>query len=208
MKRVLVIGDGIAQGYCKYLENFLGGEYLVVTKQDQNQDGKSNNSENSGFGDSRTLLEYFKDQKLRDNLEYDIIIFNCGLHDIKYYWFDEKIQVEIGEYESNLRRICAVLKSCRAKIYFVNSTPVYDEIHNSTKNILLNEDFVRRPNDIEKYNQIAEDVMYDNNIKIIDLYTLTKEFGYKGLRDHIHYYPEFEEKQGKYISQIIKEENK
>ena len=201
MKKVFVLGDGISLGYTQYLAKYLGFEYEVLSKGENENtdcpDGKN-------FGDSRMLLSYLRGEAMGGRLNYDIIIFNCGLHDIKYNWETEKIQVEPDEYENNLRRICAILKGTGANVYFVNSTPVYDEIHNSTKNIILNVDFVRRPGDIEKYNAIAEKVMPENAVHIIDLYAFTKPFGTKAVRDHVHFFPEIEEKQAQFIANYLK----
>ena len=204
MKKVFALGDSIAYGYRKYLIQALGADYEVSTKEGEEEAAKNlEYPVGANCGDSRMMLSFLRDESINNRLNYDIIVFNCGLHDIKYNWMQEKIQIEIDEYEKNLRRICAILNGTGAKVYFANSTPVYDEIHNSTQNILLNGEIVRRPNDIEKYNFVAEAVMAENKIPVIDLYAFTKAFGTKAVRDHVHYYPEIEEKQGKFVAEYI-----
>ncbi len=188
MKKILCLGDGISSGYAQFLANYLGEGYNLTHKYTT---------------DSRSLLSLLKAESAQ--LDYDTVIFNCGLHDIKYNWMDEKIQVETGEYENNLRRICAVLKNSCARVFFINSTPVYDEIHNSTQNILRNGEIVRRPNDIEKYNAIAQNVANQSGITVIDLYTLTRSFGTKAVSDHIHYHTEYQQKQAEFIADTISE---
>ncbi|MBE6688544.1 MAG: SGNH/GDSL hydrolase family protein [Ruminococcaceae bacterium] len=208
MKRLLSLGDSISIGYRKTLDKYLGNDYEIFAKDGEEEAAKNlNYPVGANCGDSRMLLSYLKDESLHERLNFDIAVFNCGLHDIKYNWMTEKIQVEIDEYEMNLRRICAILKASCKTVYFVNSTPVYDEIHNSSQHIISNVDFVRRPNDIEKYNSTAHKVMGENGILVIDLYGFTKEFGTKAVRDHVHYFPEVEEKQAEFIAEFIKERN-
>lgn len=205
MKKLFLLGDSIASGYGEYLPKYLGTEYEVSSKEDNGQTSKKlDYPAESKCTDSRMMLSYLRNRCTENGLNYDIILFNCGLHDIKYNWETEKIQIDIDEYENNLRRICGILKGTGADVYFVNSTPVYDEIHNSTKNIILNVNFVRRPGDIEKYNTAAENVMLENAVSIIDLYSFTKAFGTKAVRDHVHYFPEIEEKQAKFIAESLK----
>lgn len=208
MKKLLTLGDSIAFGYRAPLIKCLGEKYEVSAKEGDQEAAKNlNYPVGANCGDSRMMLAYLRDEAVHERLNYDIIIFNCGLHDIKYNWMTEKIQIEIDEYEKNLRRICAILNGTGAKVYFVNSTPVYDEIHNSSENIIINGEIVRRPNDIEKYNAVAEKVMADNGIPVIDLYSFTRGFGLKAVRDHVHYYPEVEAEQAEYIADIITKNN-
>ena len=205
MKKLFLLGDSIALGYRPYLTKYLGTEYEVSTKGENEQTAKNlNYPSGANCRDSRMMLSYLRNRCTNGRLNYDIILFNCGLHDIKYNWETEEIQIEIEEYENNLRRICAILKSTGAGVYFVNSTPVSDEIHNSTQNIILNVNFVRRPGDIEKYNTVAENVMLENAIPVIDLYSFTKALGTKAVRDHVHYFPEIEEKQAEFIAEYLK----
>ena len=208
MKKVLSLGDSISIGYRNSLKINLGDEYVVSNKEGEEEAAKNlNYPVGANCGDSRMLLSYVEDEYKNARLDYDIIVFNCGLHDIKYNWMEEKIQIEKEECEKNLKKIAEILKSTGAVLYFVNSTPVYDEIHNSTKNIILNGDIIRRPWDLEDYNKIAQKVMLTNGIPVIDLYSFTKAMGKGAVRDHVHYYEKNADEQGKYIADYIKARN-
>ena len=208
MKRVLSLGDSIAFGYRPSLKKYLGEDYEVFTKEGEEEAAKNlNYPVGCNCGDSRMLLAYVEDEYKNGRLDYDIIVFNCGLHDIKYNWMTEKIQIEKEEYEKNLKKIIDILKSVGAVVYFVNSTPVYYEIHNSTHNIILNGDIIRRPWDLEDYNKIAQRVMLTSGISVIDLYSFTKAMGKGAVRDHVHYYEKNADEQGKYIADYIKARN-
>lgn len=208
MKRVLSLGDSIAFGYRTSLAENLGADYEVSFKEGEEEAAKNlNYPVGANCGDSRMLLSYLEDEDKSGRLNYDIIVFNCGLHDIKYNWMEEKIQIEKEEYEANLKKIIGILKSTGAVVYFVNSTPVYDEIHNSTHNIILNGDIIRRPWDLEDYNKTAQRVMLQNGIPVIDLYSFTKAMGMSAVRDHVHYHKKNENEQGKYIADYIKARN-
>ncbi len=205
MTKLFTLGDSIALGYRKALIASLGADYEVSTKAGEEEAAKNlNYPVGTNCGDSRMLLSYLRDEKLNGRLNYDIIIFNCGLHDIKYNWETEKIQIEPDEYEQNLRRICAVLKSACSRVYFVNSTPVYNDIHNSTQNIIINQNIIRRAADLENYNKIAQRVMSENGVGIIDLYSFTLNLGKKAVCDHVHYSPEYAQMQGEFIADYIK----
>jgi len=205
MKKVLSLGDSISVGYRNSLKINLGTEFEVFNKEGEEEAAKNlNYPVGSNCGDSRMLLSYLEDENKNGRLDYDIIVFNCGLHDIKYNWMEEKIQIEKEEYEANLKKIAQLLKSTGAVLYFVNSTPVYDEIHNSTHNIILNGDIIRRPWDVEDYNKIAQKVMLQNDISVIDLYSFTKAMGKGAVRDHVHYHEKNADMQGKYIADYIK----
>lgn len=209
MIKLLTLGDSIALGYRKSLITALGADYAVSTKEGEEEAAKNlNYPVGTNCGDSRMMLSYLRDEKAGNRLNYDVIVFNCGLHDIKYNWDTEKIQIEPAEYEQNLRRICAVLNSTGAEVFFVNSTPVYDDIHNSTQNIIINQPIIRRAADLEKYNEIAEKVMNENGIAVIDLYTFTLNFGKKAVADHVHYTAEYADMQGKFIADFVTKSTK
>lgn len=206
MKTVLSLGDSIAFGYRKHLIAALGDGFEVFSKKGDAEAAKDLNIPvGANMGDSRGTLTYLRFAAENGLLDRDFITINCGLHDIKFNLDTGEIQVGIEEYESNLNEIALILKATGAKVWFVNSTPVYDHVHNTPERIVINRNIVRYARDLQAYNAVAEKVMAKHQIPVIDLYSFTLAFGEEAVRDHVHYYPEYEEKQGKYIAGLILE---
>ncbi|MBQ9940609.1 MAG: SGNH/GDSL hydrolase family protein [Clostridia bacterium] len=208
MKKLLILGDDIAYGYKKSFAEHLGDGYSVIFKEIPIHSKHNDCLEGEICVDSGELLSCVESEYKDKCPDCDIIIFNCGLQDIKYNWMEEKIQIEKQQYEDNLIQICDILKNTGASVYFVNSTPIYDEVHNSMGNIIKNGEIVRRPHDLEEYNKIAQRVVLKNGIPVIDLYSFTKAMGISAVRDHIHYHEKYENQQGKYIADYIINKNK
>ena len=79
------------------------------------------------------------------------------------------------------------MKKKDVDIIFINTTPA-DETRYSPE-----AEFTRYASDVVEYNQIAEDVMQKNGVKIIDLYSFTMSLGVSGdelFRDHTHFKPD------------------
>ena len=204
MKKLLTLGDSIAHGYRKHLIAALGAEYEVCTKEGEEEAARDlNYPVGSNCGDSRMMLAYLTDEYKNGRLNYDIIMFNCGQHDVKTNLSTGKRQVDADEYEANLEKICEVVKKNGAKLWFVNTTPVFEAVHNTPENIVINKNIVRYAKDVITCNEAASRVMEKFDIPIIDLYSLTLTFTEKALRDHAHYYPEYEQRQGEFLADII-----
>jgi len=178
MKKLFVLGDSISIYYGPFLEKYVKGVF-EYDRKGKNQECKDLNiaSQTNG-GDSSNCLEYLE---LLPNLEYDVLLLNCGLHDIKTH--PEGIQITAGEYEKNLKEIIKLVKSRGKKIVWVSSTPVDDEQHNSVCTV-----FFRYNKDLVLYNEIAEDVMKRENVPVIDLYSFTNSLDEPLFIDHVHYF--------------------
>lgn len=161
LSRVLILGDSISLGYTNYVAELMTGKAEVVRPRTPN--GKMVNCGNSG----RCITEL--DKWLGDT-KWDVIHFNCGLWDICYRNPDSKTQgnrdkvggkimAEPDEYEANLRKIVARLKSTGAKLIWASTTPVPDG------------EVGRIKGDEVKYNAIAATVMVENGIAVNDLYS-------------------------------------
>jgi hypothetical protein len=84
-------------------------------------------------------------------------------------------------------------------VFWVRTTPVDDEQHNS------NPKFKRYSADLAEYNAAADEIMNTSGTEMIDLYTFTTRLG-KGkalYRDHVHYHPEIEALQAAYIAGFL-----
>ena len=176
LKKLYVIGDSVSMQYGPYLERFLNGTLLYDRKGKGKVPGDLDYESAVNGGDSRNVLEYL--QAVQP--EYDVLLLNCGLHDIKTTTAGR--QVTEGDYRRNLERIVRWNRERNRNVVWVNSTPVNDERHNAR-----NTRFRRYNADLLLYNRIAAKVMRAAGIPIIDLYTFTTEMGENLYRDHVHF---------------------
>lgn len=185
VKNLLVIGDSISIGYTPFVEKALAPDIIVA--------------HNPGNGGS-TVRGVENIEKWLDNRQWDIIIFNFGLHDLvhkdqdnKYDVVNGKISVPLEEYRENLETIVSKLRETTAKLYFVTTTVVPE---NSAG---------RKIEDPAKYNAVAREVMKKNGIEVIDLYTASLAIHPQNSKPgNVHYTPEGYEQLASYIIKAIK----
>lgn len=219
MKSVFVVGDSISLFYHKYLKENLHGKAYYFRKGNEEEIAKAltigtptEQIWQANGGTSKRVLKYFKSElqrriELKPHQNADIILFNCGLHDIRTMGKAKKHQVCPFMYAHNLRKIISLLKKFalagfNERIIWINTTPIDDVRHNSVRkgNFRYNADVI-------KYNNIAKLIMQKNNIEIIDLYTFTKsiiENNDNAFRDEIHYSDNVSKQQADYITKCIK----
>ena len=190
MKKIFVLGDSISIYYGPFLEKYIKGTF-EYDRKGKNQECKDLNiaSQTNG-GDSSNCLEYLE---LLPELEYDVLLLNCGLHDIKTH--PTGIQIPPDEYEKNLRAIVELVRNRGKKIVWVASTPVDDEQHNRVCT-----DFFRYNKDIVRCNEIAEKVMSELNVQIIDLYNFTLNLDEPLYTDHVHFFEPVRKLHGAFIA--------
>src|SRR4051812_3589159 len=151
LPRVLLIGDSITMGYTQPLRELLAGKANV-----------QHPAENCG--PSRRILEHL-DLYLGEK-RWDVIQLNCGIHDLTYLNEAKKVtgpkaggkpQVLLDEYRANLEKIVARLKKTGAALIWCTTTPMNQP------------DVYWLPEDVDRYNAVAEEVMMKNGVHISDL---------------------------------------
>lgn len=199
MKKLFVIGDSISMHYGPYLEELCKDRYQYSRKS--GDEGYSNLDIPTGAnnGDSTMVLNYLKYQHENQRMEYDVLLLNCGLHDIKTSKEGHK-QVEPGLYEKNLKQSLSLLKQYPVTIIWVTTTPADETVHNAKCT-----GFKRYDRDVVHYNKIADKVMREADIPIIDLYSFTLPFIPTAYIDHIHFNDEVRKKQAQYIFEKLME---
>ena len=151
LKNVLIIGDSISIGYTPFIQKSLSDVAVV--------------EHNAGNGGS-TQRGIQSIEKWLGNTEWNVIVFNFGLHDMVYIDSLKKYDVIKGKqaitlevYKKNLEFIISKLKKTTATLIFVNTTMVAENAAG------------RKVEDPAKYNTVALDVMKKNKIQVIDLYS-------------------------------------
>ena len=146
--------------------------------------------------DSSEVLGYLNslcDHRFKTN----ILLINCGLHDIKRLEPAGPHQVEPGTYRQNLKAMVSLFPSLAEHMLWTSTTPVDDAIHNNREHA-----FLRFNADVLHYNQIAQTVMQAARIPIIDLNRFTLQIGEPEslYQDHVHFQEEISRLQGEYIA--------
>lgn len=195
------IGDSISIQYGPWLEEYLAPAVSYARKSGLNDALKDLDvPQGANGGDSAMVLEYLlRNDDHREIGAVDLLVVNCGLHDIKTDPESGARQVEPDEYRSNLDRIIETARTLGPQFVWMSTTPCIDAIHNSRSTA-----FHRFRDDVERYNQIAAEVMTSNGIPVIDLFGLTVAFetdlGDEIYEDHVHFVPAVRRLQAAHIA--------
>lgn len=198
LPNVFLYGDSISIQYTSYVREALKGKASVFRLF-------------SNGGSSSQFIQYMEEMKrsmfqpyLEDgwDFQWDLIHFNVGLHDLKYF-ADGKLDKENGkqvssleQYRKNLIAICTYLSENypEATLVWASTTPVPEG------------GLGRFEGDELKYNRIAMEVMtLFPKIKINDLHSFIEpHFDDWVLKPgNVHYNETGQQEQGKEIARII-----
>jgi arylsulfatase A-like enzyme len=154
LPKVLIIGDSISLGYTPFVQKMLKGKAHVVHTP-------SNNA-GTTLGRQR-LSEWLSD------VDWDLIHFNWGLHDLKHVQAgtgknsndpDDPQQADVTQYRKNMGTLVRQLKQIGADLIYATTTPYPAGVKPC-----------RVPEDAQRYNQAALHIMKRNDIAINDLYS-------------------------------------
>jgi len=178
LPNVLLIGDSISIGYTRPVREMLRGKVNVYRPT------RGKGPENCGD----TLIGLDRIDAWIGDRKWDVIHFNWGLWDLCYRnplvktqggrdKVNGKLSVSLDDYEKNLEKLVARLKSTGAKLIWASTTVVPEG------------EVGRHAGDDEKYNGIAAKVMERNGVATDDLFALTKGFAgkYSKAPGDVHY---------------------
>ena len=170
MKKILLIGDSIRQGYDKYVKYALRDSYEVCYPKDHCR-----------F--AQYVLRHISDWKNYPGDDYALVHWNAGLWDTLVL-FEDGCLTPIEFYEYFIDRICNRIKVLfpNAKVIFATSTPIV-EGRFTTPEISH-----RKNSDIEKYNETACNIARKYGFYINDLYAVTKDVDISYYSDMTHLY--------------------
>jgi len=201
LPKLFVLGDSISMHYGPFLKEHLRGfcDYERKTapagETANLDDGKGANG-----GDSSMVLDYLEKRFVDPAFRPDILLINCGLHDIKTMPATGARQIPEAAYRANLARIFDLLAANRTRAIWVRTTHCSDAIHNA-----ISTTFNRYLADVDAYNQIADEVMTAAGIPMIDLYRFTRNLGEDRdlFRDHVHFQPTVCAQQAAFIAGTV-----
>ncbi|KOF56954.1 hypothetical protein AGR56_10145 [Clostridium sp. DMHC 10] len=194
-RNIFVIGDSVSIHYGPFLNKMIKDKFNYDRKRGIDQALVDLDTPvGANAGDSRMVLSYLQEE-CKKNTKYDVLLLNCGLHDIRVNRETNEIQVGIEEYQENLIEIIKLSKTMSNKFIWVGLTPIIDKIHNSRK-----EGFLRHSRDAENYNNAALQIMKEYDVPCIDMYNFTKNLGEDIYFDHVHYKEEIRKLQAAFIA--------
>jgi len=196
MKKVYVIGDSISIQYGPYLERYLKG--VMVYSRKEGVEKALQNLDivlRANGGDSSNVLAFLEYKLSSGGIDADILLLNCGLHDIKTDPATGKKQVQIEKYRENLNKIVETIRNLKIEPVWIRTTPCDEKVHNKKNN-----SFYRFSADCNEYNAAADEIMRNKEVPVIDLYTFTINIGPDLYCDHVHFHEHIREKQGAFIA--------
>ncbi len=182
---LFVLGDSISVHYGAYLEPCLARWFSYRTKRSvgdacQNLDVPTG----SNGGDSGMVLAYLRALHATGGLRADLMLLNCGLHDIKVNPSTGGRQVPLDAYATNLEAVVDLIREAAIPLAWMRTTGVVDTLHNT-----VGVGFHRFASDQEAYNRVADELMRRRGVPIIDLahFTRTLDEPASLFSDHVHY---------------------
>ena len=195
-RNLYVVGDSISMQYGPYLEQYLRGVFNYARKTgNEAVPQEANPYRDANGGDSSMVLAFLQAMVAAEALLCDVLLVNCGLHDIKTAPQSGEKQVPIAEYKQNLRAIVELIAPHPMQLIWVRTTPCDERVHN-----VRSSNFYRFAADCNAYNAVADEVMAAANIPAIDLYTFTHALGDDLYCDHVHFHDYIRQLQAAFIA--------
>jgi lysophospholipase L1-like esterase len=180
-KRLFLLGDSISVRYGPYLEQMAASRFVYARKQaTPNAPDSLPYPADANGGDSSQVLSYL--QRALDRHAPDVLVLNCGLHDLRTDPQTGTKQVPLPLYRENLLAIVRLLQGRTTEAVWVRTTPVEDSRHNTSQM-----GFQRFDRDVVQYNDVADAVWGGAGVPVVDLYAFTRSLGEKLFCDHVHF---------------------
>ncbi len=200
LPNILIYGDSISMGYTPRVREALAGKANIYRLH-------INGSDSGRVIERTTLLEKtMRDPKLEGHWDFgwDVILFNVGLHDLKYMAGSKLDSVNgkqvrsTADYADNIRKIVAYFKQSApgATLIFITTTPVPE---NSAG---------RKAGSELAYNAAALDALKAfPEVRILDLHAFSKPHEAEWLKGpgNVHYNAAGTKGQGDEVARVIEE---
>ena len=196
MKKLYVIGDSISIQYGPYLERALQGVMHYARKEGEAEAQLNlDRPQGANGGDSRMVLAFLQGSQEPGGIDADVMLVNCGLHDIKTDPLTGTKQIELAAYQENLRNIVVTVRAMGPLLVWLRTTPCDEQVHNHRQ-----VSFHRFAADCALYNEAADAIMHAAGIPSIDLHTFTANLGPDLYYDHVHFHETIRAQQGAFIA--------
>lgn len=194
--RIYVLGDSISLHYGPHLQACLRG-IMDYSRKEGEEEAMLNldNPQGANGGDSALVLAFLRAKAGQGGIDADLLLLNCGLHDIKTDPATGAKQVPLEAYRKNLQAIVDVVATLRPRPVWVRTTPCDEAVHNPRQPA-----FHRFAADCAAYNQVADEVMAAAAVPSIDLHTFTRNLGDDLFCDHVHFREPIRQQQAAFIA--------
>ncbi|PIY48629.1 MAG: hypothetical protein COZ05_02700 [Armatimonadetes bacterium CG_4_10_14_3_um_filter_59_10] len=179
--KIFIIGDSISAHYTPFLQTCLP-EGVEATRGEKG-------------GDSSMVVSFLKEKWGAGGIDADLLLLNCGLHDIKTDPMTGAKQVPMEQYRENLQAIIQLTRQMKPKLVWVRTTPCDEGVHNRPDS-----KFHRFAADCHAYNAAADEIMAEERVPMIDLYNFTRRLGPDLYCDHVHFPDHIREKQAAFLA--------
>lgn len=196
---LFVLGDSISIQYGPFLSRNLRETARYECKSGMAMALKDlDDPQGANGGDSSMVLAYLRERLALGNFSPDILLVNCGLHDIKSDPITKERQVSLDQYRVNLREIFQLFQGTPTRTVWVRTTHSVDEIHNGP----ANPGFLRFSKDGTDYNEAADAIVQEMNVPFIDLAGFTRSLGESQelFCDHVHFHEAICQQQAAFIA--------
>jgi lysophospholipase L1-like esterase len=201
--RFYVLGDSISIQYGPYLERFLSERFSYARKSaDEEAQLNLPNPQGDNGGDSSMVLTFLEAKEQIGGIPADLLLLNCGLHDIKTDPQMGTKQVPIETYQANLNKIVEIVRRLGLDLIWVRTTPCDEAIHNTRQMT-----FHRFAADVERYNHAADDIMRAAGVPIVDLFRFTHALGSDLYCDHVHFHEHVRAQQAAFLAGWLEGKN-
>ncbi|MEZ4867219.1 MAG: GDSL-type esterase/lipase family protein [Caldilineaceae bacterium] len=196
MKKLYVLGDSISIQYGPYLQQALQGVMAYARKEGETEALLNlDNPQGANGGDSGMVLAFLRGLQRQGGLDADLLLLNCGLHDIKTDPQSGQQQVPLDRYQENLHAIVNLVATLQPALVWVRTTPCDEHVHNT-----LQKSFHRFAADCAAYNAAADAIMTAAGVPLLDLHTFTHNLGPDLYCDHVHFHEAIRAQQGAFIA--------
>ncbi len=194
--KIYVLGDSISIHYGPYLRAYLR-DFLEYSRKEGEEEALLNldHPQGANGGDSAMVLAFLQEKAKAGGIEADLLLVNCGLHDIKTEPETGARQVPIHRYAENLQAVVQTVAQMQPEMIWIRTTPCDEEVHNRRK-----KSFFRFHADCIAYNRVADQIMLEAGVPVIDLYTFTLNLGPDLYCDHVHFHEHIRQKQAAFIA--------
>ena len=191
-----LIGDSISIHYSPYLSTYLQQFMHCARRQGEKESLLDlDRPQGANAGDSSNVLTFLQDTARTGGLDADLLLLNCGLHDLRTDPQTKAKQVPLEQYQENLKAIVQIVSGMRPQLIWIRTTPCDEAVHNNPES-----DFLRFAADCTAYNQAADRIMQDAGVPSLDLYTFTLNLGPDLYCDHVHFHEHFRRQQAAFIA--------
>ncbi len=197
LPRVYVLGDSISIQYGPYLRQYLAG-CMEYSRKEGEAEALLNLDRPQGAngGDSSMVLAFLTAAARNNSIQADLMLLNCGLHDIKTNPANGAKQVPIAQYRRNLEAAIPVIRGMGIRPVWIRITPCDEAVHNTRPDMT----FHRFKADCHAYNATADAVMAAAGVPSIDLFTFTANLGPDLYIDHVHFLEPIRQLQAAFIA--------